>query len=113
MKIDDFEMDVRFHDPEARPLPENAKLAAALDSLAKLPLNALRHPPSGDQCGWFIWGGEFSEASDFFSPLHASQLTERLPDLVPYLSLGAGWRVLLAPEQIDVWFDESLLSTVA
>jgi hypothetical protein len=33
-----------------------------------------------------------------------------LPALVPYLGLAPGWRVLLAPSHIDVWYDPMLLA---
>jgi hypothetical protein len=105
-----FEMDARFYDPEARPLEPGAKLAVAVDSLSKLPLNALRYAASGDQCGWFVWGGDMSDSTNFFSPMCWEHLQERSPQLAPYLSLGPGWRILLAPNQVDVWFDDALLS---
>lgn len=74
------------------------------------PLNALRHEPEGDTSGWYIWAGEeMSKDPDFFDPLHVSHLSDKCPELVPYLSLPPGWRVLLAPGQEDVWFDDSLL----
>ncbi len=74
------------------------------------PLNGLRHPPSEGTCGWFIWGGtEFSEAPDFFQPHHVIHLAEHLPEILPYLGLAPGWRFLLAPGHVDVWFDPALL----
>jgi hypothetical protein len=83
----------------------------ALGTLCRLPLNALRHPPENGTCGWYIWGGEeFSEDPDFFESLCVEHLPEYVPALVPYLGLGPGWRVLLAPNYEDVWFDEKLLA---
>ena len=83
----------------------------ALPTLGLKPLNALRHPPEGSTCGWYIWGGgEFEESEDFFQPLHAGHLIHYCPELLPYLGLGPGWRVLLAPEHEDVWFDSKLLN---
>ena len=74
------------------------------------PLNALRHPPEGETCGWYIWAGEeLSEADDFFAPLHLAHLGDWCPQLLPYLALPPGWRVLLAPGYEDVWYDESLI----
>lgn len=82
----------------------------AISTLALKPLNALRHPPEGDTCGWYIWGGgEFEESEEFFQPLHAEHLIHYCPDLLPYLGLGPGWRVLLAPGYEDVWFDSKLV----
>ena len=74
------------------------------------PLNGLRHPPSADTCGWYIWSGvELSRAPDFFQPHHVSHLAEHLPEVLAYLGLAPGWRFLLAPGRTDVWFDPSLL----
>jgi len=87
----------------------SAKVGIALGTLTQSPLNALRHKPEGDTCGWYIWGGEvLSDAPDFFQPLHVEHLSAICADLVPYLGLGPGWRVLLAPGQEDVWFDRAL-----
>ena len=72
-------------------------------------IHGLRHPPSADTTGWYIWRGEWSEADDFFKPLHVLHLTERLPEVLPYLALPPGWRFQLAPGHEDVWYDESLL----
>lgn len=74
------------------------------------PLNALRHQPEGDTSGWYVWAGEeLSDDADFFVPLHISHLGEWCPEILPYLGLPPGWRVLLAPGYEDVWFDEAIL----
>lgn len=86
------------------------KVGIALGTLNLLPLNALRHKPEGGTCGWYVWGGgSMSTDEDFFSPLHFVHLPELVPQLIPYLGLPPGWRVLLAPGYEDVWADESLL----
>jgi len=88
------------------------KVGIALHTLGLKPLNALRHPPESGTSGWYIWGGgHLSKAPDFFQPLHVSHLNVECPSLVPYLGLAPGWRVLLAPGQEDVWYDESLIKT--
>jgi hypothetical protein len=93
------------------PPDADSKVGIALSSLGKEPLNALRHPPEGSTCGWYIWGGEeLSEDVDFFQPLHVRHLVQHCPAIVPYLALAPGWRVLLAPGQEDVWYDTAILS---
>jgi hypothetical protein len=90
------------------------KVGIAFQTLDAIPLNALRHRPEAGTCGWYIWGGEhFSQAPDFFQPLHVAHLDEYCPKLLPYLGLAPGWRVLLALDYQDVWYDESLLKTEA
>ena len=89
----------------------NTKIGIALATLDKAPLNALRHPPVANSSGWYIWGGEeFSDAPDFFQSLHVEHVAEYCPEIMPYLALSPGWRVLLAPGQEDVWYDENLIN---
>ncbi len=76
-----------------------------------LPINGSRCEPVGDTTGWYIWaGGEMSEDSDFFVPLHARHLSEWCPSIMPYLAMPPGWRFQIAPGHEDVWFDKDLLS---
>jgi hypothetical protein len=75
------------------------------------PLNALRHRPENGTSGWYIWRGEvLSDAPGFFEPLHVSHLAGWCPQILPYLGLPPGWRVLVAPGHEDVWFDATLLA---
>lgn len=74
------------------------------------PVNGLRHPPSVDTSGWYIWAGDvMSHDPDFFVPLHVEHLRDWCPQAVPYLQLPPGWRFLLAPGTEDVWQDLTLL----
>nr|WP_124982144.1 hypothetical protein [Ralstonia solanacearum] len=78
------------------------------------PLNGLRIRPEGDTVGWYIWAGEkFSDAPDFFVPLHVSHLVDWAPLVLPYLALPPGWRFLVTEDYTDVWQDPNLLSTTA
>src|SRR5271165_3753681 len=89
--------------------PES-KLGVALRTLGKSPVNGLRHPLEKDTNGWYIWcGTEFSQAADFYSPLHTSHVQEYCPEALPYLGLPPGYRFLLAGDHVDVWFDAKLL----
>lgn len=98
-------------DVEHFPTLPTLKVGIAQDALdGGRPLNGLRHSPEGDTSGWYIWAGEsFSEAPDYFAPLHASHLGVLCPAAVPYLGLPPGWRFLIAEGYEDVWFDENLL----
>lgn len=84
---------------------------AATAVAGAVPINGLRHRPSGDTCGWYVWGGEeLSADPDFFKPLHLAHLSQRCAEVIRFLALPAGWRFLLAPGHVDVWFDETLLT---
>jgi hypothetical protein len=91
------------------PPDKNHRVGIAFSTLSQLPLNALRHPPESGTCGWYIWGGELSDDPAFFQSLHVHHLAAHTPTLIPFLALAPGWRVLLAPEQTDVWYDPALL----
>ena len=91
------------------PCSADSKVGLAIKTIGQTPINGLRHPSTADSNGWYIWAGEYSSDADFFSPLHTSHLTERLPDVIKFLALPPGSRFLIAGNNVDVWFDESLL----
>jgi hypothetical protein len=75
-----------------------------------VPLNGLRHPPSNDTNGWYIWAGEILEQrEDFFVPLHLEHLGRWRRGILRFLALPPGWRFLVAGDCEDVWFDPALL----
>jgi hypothetical protein len=89
---------------------EDQKLGWSSTAASMRPIHGLRHPPAGDTCGWYIWGGDhLGDADDFFQPLHVAHLAQICPEAETFLGLPPGWRFLWAPDQVDVWFDPSLL----
>ena len=75
------------------------------------PLNGLRHRPGTHTCGWYVWGGtELLEDADFFQSTHVHHMVDKCAEIIPFLGLPPGWRFLVAPGHVDVWFDESLLA---
>ena len=94
------------------PPEASQNVGISLGSLENVPLHAVRLIPENGTCGWYIYGGEYSTDADFYQPLHVAHLVERCPNIVPYLALPPGWRVLLAPDYEDVWFDGELLKDV-
>ncbi|WP_250526578.1 hypothetical protein [Caballeronia sp. GAWG2-1] len=75
------------------------------------PLNGLRLQPEGGTCGWYIWAGDkFSDAPDFFVPLHATHIEDWAPLIIPYLGLPPGWRFIVTEHYDDVWEDPHLLA---
>jgi hypothetical protein len=74
-------------------------------------MNGLRHPQENGTTGWYIWfGDKFSEAADFFEPVHTYHIYEDYPEVVKLLGLPPGYRFLLADDYLDVWYDPSLLN---
>ena len=98
------------HGVDFVPTPRDAIVGVADNVGSGLaPLNGLRHRPS-ETSGWFLWAGDgWSDAPDFFKPLHAGHLADRWPEAMPMFGLAPGWRFLLAPQHDDVWFDANLL----
>jgi hypothetical protein len=89
----------------------DAKSGFALSTKGMNPINGLRNPPVCGTSGWYIWCGEhFSEAGDFFAPLHTQHLYEDYPEITRLLGLAPGYRFLLAGDYLDVWYDPSLLN---
>lgn len=95
---------------ECLPVTLDSKLGFAVTTQGRLPINAMRHPPQRDTNGWYIWCGEdLSSEPGFFSPLHTRHLIDKCPEVVKFLGLPPGYRVLIADDYVDVWYDSSLL----
>lgn len=76
-----------------------------------MPISGLRHLATDSTTGWYIWAGEWSDDDDFFQPMHAHHLIEKIPEIIPFLGLAPGWRFLIDPSKDyeDVWHDSSLV----
>jgi hypothetical protein len=73
------------------PVPTPGDLKVGVARGGEGPIHGLRHRPECDTAGWYIWRGEFSDADDFFLPLHASQLKDGLPEVLPGCSTWSGY----------------------
>ncbi len=103
----------RIYGAEYSAAPFNKLIGVALESFnsSMIPVNGLRHPSESDQSvNWYLWAGEYSEANDFFQPVHIRHLLEICPKAIGYLGLAPGWRFLFDNHYEDVWYDPSLLS---
>jgi hypothetical protein len=102
---------IEIPDVDSRPPHPDEMLGLALDTIRTMPLNGLRYPPADGGSGWYIWGGEnMSQSADFFSPIPVRDLSDYIPNILPFLDLPPGFRF-----QTDTrghqraWFDGSLL----
>ncbi len=96
----------------AKYVPAEPDLKSGLATTTKglVPMNGLRHRREGSTTGWYIWfGEEFSEAPDFFAPVHTRHIYDEYPDIVKLLGLPPGYRFLMAGDYLDIWYDEALL----
>lgn len=89
----------------------DSKVLVAADTIKTFPLNGTRLPAGEGESGWRIWGGEDVPAdAAAFETMTVSDLQLVCPQLLKYLGLPPGWRVLWAPGEEDVRFDHRLLS---
>ena len=54
-------------------------------------------------------GRRVQGGSRFFKPFHLYHLIKIKPEILKYLGLEAGWKILYAKDYEDDWFDEELL----
>jgi hypothetical protein len=95
----------------ASPFDKIVGVATASFEKFTMPINGLRHPIESEQTSsWYIWAGEYSDADDFFKPMHIYHLLELCPKAITYLGLAPGWRFLFDNQYLDVWYDETLLN---
>ncbi len=80
-------------------------VAIALSTLGRMPVYGTRvAPPDGGNISWFFHCGEYSEAEDFYQPVHARHLSEMLPLVVKYLHLPVGTKLIVDDRGYeDVW----------
>jgi hypothetical protein len=89
-------------------LPETAPedmVAVALSSIGKMPISGTRIKLSPDEnVSWFIHCGDYSDADDFYQPMHTEHVGEILPLVVKYLRLPPGTRFAVDADGFeDVW----------
>ena len=90
------------------PISPDDMVAVALKTLGNSPIYGVRvyKANPSDNVEWFFYCGEFSEADDFYKPLHAQHLSEYLPMVEKYLALAPGYRFIIdADGYEDVWLE--------
>lgn len=82
-------------------------VAVALHTLGAMPIYGTRIAlPRGGTVSWFIHAGEYSDADDFYQPLHTAHLATLLPRVVEYLRLPPGAKFIIDDQGYeDVWMD--------
>lgn len=82
------------------------KLGLARHTLRSMPITGVRIRRDDGTDGWYIYGGDYSDAVDFYSPLHHCPLSAELPMVIPYLALAPGFRFIIDDEGYeDVWYE--------
>lgn len=80
-------------------------VAVAMSTLGQMPIYGTRIAlPQDGTISWFIHCGEYSDAADFYQPVHTAHLTELLPQVVNYLHLPPGAKFIIDDQGYeDVW----------
>ena len=80
-------------------------VAIAMSTLGRMPIYGVRQAlPEGGNISWFFYCGEYSDATDFYQPVHTAHLRELLPAVVKYLHLPVGTRFIIDDQGYeDVW----------
>ncbi|HEV3431065.1 MAG TPA: hypothetical protein VG320_24565 [Paraburkholderia sp.] len=88
--------------------PPETMVAMAIGTLGNMPVYGTRVPlPEGGNISWFIHCGEYSDAPDFYQPLHVEHLAQRLPRVLDYLALPPGARFIIDDQGYeDAWLGE-------
>lgn len=88
----------------------DSSVVVAAETVRTFPLNGTRQPPGEGESGWRVWGGDGSppQAAEF-ELMTVSDLQRVCPQILKYLALAPGWRVVWAPGEEDVRFDHQLL----
>ena len=82
-------------------------VALATASLDQSPIYGTRIDlPENGTISWFIHCGEYSDAADFYQPLHTAHLQELLPHVLDYLALPSGAKFIIDRDGYeDVWME--------
>ena len=94
---------------ELQPIPPEEMVALAMSTLGQMPVHGARvERPENGTISWFFHCGEFSDAADFYQPVHATHLQTMLPLVLRYLQLPPGTRFIIDDKGFeDVWSESS------
>ncbi|PPJ22352.1 hypothetical protein C5E45_23535 [Nocardia nova] len=86
-------------------VPPEPMVALAVETVGAMPIYGTRlELGDGDNVGWFLHCGEFSDATDFYGPVHTDHLKQLLPQVISYLRLPPGSRFIIDDRGYeDVW----------
>ncbi len=90
---------------------EDEKVGIALETLHLQPIYGVRTSPVTGSSGWFFWGGEYSDAENFFQSIHSKHLEAIFPVVIDFLCLSPRHKFIIDNQGYeDVWFDETLVN---
>lgn len=103
MKTDQQAICQKYGSAFVEPLDDEI-VGVALNTLTQVPLHGVRIMPTENTTGWYIWGGTYSEAADFYQPVCLSHLRDRCPIVIKYLGLEPEFKFMIDRKGFeDVW----------
>jgi len=86
-------------------IPPEDQVAVAISTLGQMPVYGTRIVlPENGTVSWFVHCGNYSDADDFYQPVHTAHLTDMLPQIVRYLHLPPGAKFIIDDQGYeDVW----------
>lgn len=86
---------------------ESEIIGVAIESIKSQPIYGVRQRRENNTCGWYLWGGDYSEDENFFQPVHFSHVYEIVPEYVfKYLALAPGFKFITdSVGYEDVWYE--------
>jgi len=87
------------------PYADDERVAIALSCLGKQPIVGARIYPRPDEpISWFFYCGEYSDAVDFYQPIHLCHAIQLMPEIKDYLCLDYGYKIIIDKSGYeDVW----------
>lgn len=78
----------------------------AIHTAKESPIYGVREDPENGSSGWYIWAGEYSDAADFFKPLHIEHIKDFFPHVEKYLALSPNHKFIVDRNGYeDVWIE--------
>ncbi|WP_205700443.1 immunity protein Imm33 domain-containing protein [Cobetia marina] len=94
------------HNAEYKPCMLSGIAGVAIDTVGLQPIQGVRLESEKGETGWYLWAGDFSDADDFFKPVHLEHIDNFFPEVKSYLGLGAGYKFIIDNEGYeDVWYE--------
>ena len=87
----------------------NQKIVISKGVYEMMAVQAVRYPSPDHMCGWWITTDLYDGKIKSLLVVHFYHVAFARPDLLRYLALPNGYRFYISDNEIDVWFDETIL----
>ena len=107
-EIQEISKNRKWHRFADTPPDPDAIAGVAIDTVDKSTIYGVREPTEDGYSGWYIWAGEYSNAADFFKPIHVRHMKDFFPIVEKYLSLPPGCKFIVDDKGYeDIWAEDN------